>query len=121
MVIEVRLRVALILLTLLVVIATIFYNIVEGWGLLNSFYFSVSTASTVGHGDFVPTTNASKLFTIFYMVISVVLVLYSIALVAQQRIIFHLNLHRKQLQPIAHSDSSEETRRADKKMGKKKK
>ena len=99
MVFEIRLRMALVLLLLSVIIATIFYNIVEGWGLLNSFYFSVSTASTVGHGDFVPTTNASKLFTIFYMVFSVSLVLYSIALIAQQRIIFHLNLYYLLLAP----------------------
>lgn len=97
MTIEVRLRVVIIMLALSVVVATGFYNISESWGLLDSLYFSISTATTVGYGDLVPTSDASKIFTIIYTLVSVSLALYAIALVAQRRIIFHLNLHHKKL------------------------
>lgn len=49
--------------------ASVFYRYVEGWGWLDSFYFSVITISTVGYGDFSPETAAGKVFTIFYVLI----------------------------------------------------
>jgi hypothetical protein len=46
---------------------TIFYTTVEGWSMLDSFYFCVMTLSTIGYGDLSPTTDLSKLFTVFYV------------------------------------------------------
>ena len=51
----------------LIVIATIFYWIVEGWSLLDSAYFAVVTIATVGYGDFTPKTALGKVFTIAYI------------------------------------------------------
>ncbi len=48
--------------------ASVFYRYVEGWGWLNSIYFSVMTISTVGYGDFSPATAAGKIFTIAYVI-----------------------------------------------------
>ncbi len=48
-----------------------FYHSVEGWSWIDSFYFSVMTAATIGFGDLSPTTPMSRVFTIFYAVISV--------------------------------------------------
>jgi voltage-gated potassium channel len=48
-----------------------FYHFAEGWSWLNSAYFCVVTAATVGYGDFTPTTPYSRLFTIFYVILSV--------------------------------------------------
>jgi hypothetical protein len=46
---------------------TIVYRVLEDWGWVDSFYFSVITLTTVGYGDFSPTTPASKLFTVVYI------------------------------------------------------
>ena len=55
----------------LLVSGTTFYSTVEGWGVLDSLYFSVSTLATVGFGDLHPTTPLSKVFTMVYIVLGV--------------------------------------------------
>jgi len=50
---------------------TLFYRVVEGWSALDSLYFSVTTLTTVGYGDLAPTTPASKVFTIVYLLLGV--------------------------------------------------
>jgi CHASE3 domain sensor protein len=52
---------------LLILIGTIFYGAVEDWSWVDSFYFSVVAVSTVGFGDLTPSTDGSKLFTVFYV------------------------------------------------------
>ena len=51
----------------LLVSGTRFFTLVEGWSVLDSFYFSVTTLTTVGFGDPAPTTAAGKIFTIVYI------------------------------------------------------
>jgi len=46
---------------------TLVYHYVEDWSWVDSFYFSSVALTTVGFGDLVPTTDASKLFTVFYI------------------------------------------------------
>jgi len=46
---------------------TVVYHYVEDWSWVDSFYFSSVALTTVGFGDLTPTTDASKLFTVFYI------------------------------------------------------
>ena len=43
-----------------------FSRVFERWPIIDSLYFSVVTFTTVGYGDLCPSTDAGKLFTIFY-------------------------------------------------------
>jgi voltage-gated potassium channel len=75
-------------LTFLVVITlvggTVFYSTVEGWSIVDAFYFSVTTVTTVGLGDLSPTTTIGKLFTVIYIFAGLSLVLGFIETVAKE-------------------------------------
>jgi len=44
-----------------------FLGIFEGWTFAESFYFASMTVLTIGYGDLTPTTQAGRLFCIFYI------------------------------------------------------
>ena len=63
---------------------TIFYSTVEGWSLVDAFYFSVTTLTTVGLGDLAPSTTFGKLFTALYIFAGVGLIAVFVSAVAQE-------------------------------------
>lgn len=66
---------------------TIFYRQAEGWGWLDSLYFSVVTLTTIGYGDLSPSTPVSKLFTIFYVFVGIGIVVGFLNAVAKRSVI----------------------------------
>jgi voltage-gated potassium channel len=79
---EFRSLVFLVLMTLLS--GTIFYTSVEGWSVVDAFYFSVTTLTTVGLGDLAPTTTIGKLFTVVYLFVGLSTILGFIAVIAKE-------------------------------------
>ena len=66
----------LVLVTLMVIlVGSIVIHKLEGWTWLDSIYFCIVTITTLGFGDFTPQTNAGKIFTIFYIIIGVIIIL----------------------------------------------
>ncbi len=64
--------------TVIIAIGTIAYHYIEGWSIIDSLYFSVVTLTTIGFGDLAPQTDFGKLFTIFYIVIGIGVILHFI-------------------------------------------
>lgn len=62
--------------SLLLLIGTLFYHFVEGWSGIDAFYFSSMSLSTRGISNLVPETVVGKLFTSFYLFVGVALVVY---------------------------------------------
>jgi voltage-gated potassium channel len=60
-------RALLALVVSLLVSGTTFFSLVENWSVVDAFYFSVTTLTTVGFGDPAPATAAGKIFTILYI------------------------------------------------------
>ena len=55
----------------LLVTGTIIYSAIEGWSLVDSFYFSGITITTIGYGDLVPTHDISKVITVIYGILGI--------------------------------------------------
>jgi len=51
------------------------YHHLEGWSYVDALYFSIITLTTIGYGDFSPQTTEGKLFTIFYIILGVGMIL----------------------------------------------
>ncbi|MGB0850712.1 MAG: potassium channel family protein [Bacteroidia bacterium] len=60
---------------IIISLGTVAYHFLEGWSWVDSFYFSVVTLTTVGFGDFAPQTDAGKLFTVFYIIMGIGMIL----------------------------------------------
>jgi voltage-gated potassium channel Kch len=50
---------------------TFAYHFIEGWGLLDSLYFTTVTLATIGYGDLAPRTDAGKAFTVLYVLLGI--------------------------------------------------
>jgi hypothetical protein len=59
-----------------VVLGVLVYHYFEGWAWIDALYFCVVTLATVGYGDFTPTTPFTKLFTIFYILNGIGILLF---------------------------------------------
>lgn len=58
---------------LYVIFGATMYQWIEGFSVINSYYFVVITLSTIGYGDIYPHTDAGKLFTIFFVIFGLAL------------------------------------------------
>lgn len=60
-------------------IGAVVYNYLEGWAPGDTTYFLIVTSTTVGYGDFYPATSLGKLFTCFYAILGITVVLGALA------------------------------------------
>jgi voltage-gated potassium channel len=68
---KVQLRIALIVLSLVIGGGTFGYMAVEGWSLLDSFYMTILTLSTVGYGEVHPLSYSGKFLSILVIIMGV--------------------------------------------------
>jgi voltage-gated potassium channel len=68
----------------LVLTGTLFYWRFEDWTVIQALYFCVVTLTTVGYGDFAPTTAGTQIFTIVYILTGFGVLVALLTSVAQQ-------------------------------------
>ncbi len=71
---------------LLLIVGTSGYMIIEGWPLLDAFYMTVITLSTVGFGEIQPLSNWGRLFTSLLVIASVLLIVYGVEFIVSARL-----------------------------------
>ena len=75
---------ALLLISALVAGAgTLGFWLIEGWGVLDAFYFSVVSMATVGYGDLAPRTIPGKLFTVAFLVVGIGIFVLTVSTLAE--------------------------------------
>ena len=80
-----RICIALLILALLLGAGTLAFHMLEEWTLIDSFYFTGVTLSTIGYGDLVPKTELGKLFTVFFSFSAIGIAFYCISVLAESR------------------------------------
>jgi voltage-gated potassium channel len=70
----------------LLLTGTIFYWRAEDWTFIQALYFSVVTLTTIGYGDFTPTSAGTQIFTIIYILTGLGVFVALLASVAEQYI-----------------------------------
>lgn len=78
-----RVQALLVVATLVAAMGAVMFRLLEGWNLLDAFYFSVVSMATVGYGDFSPKTNAGKLFTIGFLVVGIGIFVLTVSTLAE--------------------------------------
>ena len=73
---------ALFTVVVLIVVGTLLYRWLEGWGFVDAAYFTMITLTTIGYGDLVPTTALSKMFTAFFAFAGVAVFLFALSILA---------------------------------------
>lgn len=73
--------ISIIFFILVILAGSVVYHKLEGWNTIDSVYFVSVTVTTIGYGDLYPTTEASKIFTIFFSYFGVAFALYYLALI----------------------------------------
>lgn len=73
----------LVLLGVTITGGTLFYRLTERWTWVDSLYFSVMTLTTVGYGDVTPDSPATKLFTSFYVLVGLGILLGFVGVVTR--------------------------------------
>ncbi|WP_250434012.1 potassium channel family protein [Hanstruepera flava] len=74
---------AIILLMLLLLIGVIGFRVLSGYNWINALYMTVITITTVGFGEVRPLDDPSKIFTIFLILTSVVIVGYALKVITE--------------------------------------
>ena len=78
-----KLKIALLGLFLIFLSGVLGFQLIEGWGFVESLYTTVVTLLTVGYGDFYPKTDAGRIFTAVLITIGVGTMLLTIGLLTE--------------------------------------
>ena len=71
------------IIAMMLVIGTMGFHFLENWSLVDSFYFTGITLTTIGYGDLHPTKDLTKIVVVFFAFAGVALVLFALTMLAE--------------------------------------
>ena len=74
---------AVFLLVVILLVGVFGYVMISGYSVIDALYMTVITMTTVGFGEVVPLDNQSKIFTIFLILASVIIVGYALSIITE--------------------------------------
>ncbi|WP_345163140.1 potassium channel protein [Algibacter aquimarinus] len=74
---------AIFLLVIILLIGVAGYKMISGYSWVDALYMTVITMTTVGFGEVVPLNDQSKIFTIFLILASIVIVGYALSIITE--------------------------------------
>jgi voltage-gated potassium channel len=93
-----RFRLPAVLLVAVIAIGITGYTLIEGWDLLDSFYMTIITISTVGYTEVHPQSTTGRLFTSGLIVIGVGTMLFGFGVFAEALTENNFGIYRRQRQ-----------------------
>jgi voltage-gated potassium channel len=93
-----RFRLPGVLLAVVILIGTTGYLLIDGWDLLDSFYMTIITISTVGYTEVHPQSPAGRIFTSALIVVGVGTMLFGFGVFAEALTENNFGLYRRQRQ-----------------------
>jgi voltage-gated potassium channel len=78
-----RVQALLVVCLLIALTEALVFTRVEGWSLLDAFYFSVVSMATVGYGDLAPTTPLGKVSCMVFLVVGIGVFVLTVSSIAQ--------------------------------------
>lgn len=85
---RIRLRLALISLSIVIAAGTTGFHWIEGWSWFDGFYMTLTTMTTIGYGEIHPLSHFGRIFNSFLIVASVVAAGFTIATFSQSLLEF---------------------------------
>lgn len=83
---------AIILFLIVAIVGTVGYNRLENWSMIESLYATIITMTTIGYGDFSPSTSEGRIFTIILSLFAIGIGGYAVTSVAS--FVIEGNFHR---------------------------
>ena len=68
------------------ILGTAGYIAIEGWSLVDSFYMTIITLTTVGYSEVGELSTTGRMFTVALLLVGVGMVFYGIAIIAEVRV-----------------------------------
>ena len=100
---------------LLLVAGTLYFSWAEGWSIVDSLYFSSATITTLGYGDFVPTTDSTKIVATIYSLVSIPTAFIAFGIIAEKYVELRLSQMEKKMTKLLKVEEKIEDEIEDKK------
>jgi len=78
-----KIKIGIFILFVIIISFSLVFMYVEGWSLVQSLYFSITTISTVGYGDLHPTNEYGQILAILFIIFGVSTGLYTLGAFAE--------------------------------------